>query len=428
MNIEWRASNAIVVSQMLRGGEVGTIDIKIYMDGQRYSVADFSEEATDDLYRSIFLYHNTDSLLTEEARLEFIALEMGHWCPATESRLVEWLTSFHTAIRARCLSICCESGYPGVPSLCWQVERVNYKFALLFERCPSARSLHQRLLVIACQELLKLYERLRDNHAESSSQSVLNCLSRLLFERNHIAGWRPYEQRKKAYRGTGYHDEIEEFASSWPPYRHEHLCTQRRASVNHLITIALSSMLAMSVVLMFNIHLMKQDGHLTLSLLILICLLYGGRDVVKEVLKVKITKLLNKFNFYRRYKLIRPGSFRIIGKRKTRMQSQFSPHKASSRLCLQKAESISVAKRLSKHSISVYCETQISLNNLDKYRKTQHFRVLNQHGESERTPIRDNRDLHICIQITQSNRNTITKSFRCNDKDNSRWFEIKPAS
>ena len=257
---------------------------------------------------------------------------------------------------------------------------------------------------------------------------MLSCLSRLLFERNHIAGWRPYEHRKKAYSGTGYRDEIEEFASSWPAYRHEHLCAQRRASVNHLITIALSSMLAMSVVLMFNIHLMKQDGHLTLSLLILICLLYGGRDVVKEVLKLKITKQLNKFNFYRRYKLIRPGSFRSIGKRKTRMQSQFSPQKASSKMCLQKAESISVAKRLSKHTVSVYCETQISLSSLDKYRKTQHFRVLNQHGESERTPIRDNRDLHICIQITQSNRNTITKSFRCNDEDNSRWFEIKPVS
>ena len=94
------------------------------------------------------------------------------------------------------------------------------------------------------------------------------------------------------------------------------------------------------------------------------------------------------------------------------MQAQFSPQKASSKMCLQKAESISVAKRLSKHTVSVYCETQISLSSLDKYRKTQHFRVLNQHGESERTPIRDNRDLHICIQITQSNRNTITKSFR----------------
>ncbi|PSV95101.1 hypothetical protein CTN01_05810 [Photobacterium angustum] len=428
MNIEWKKNNALVVSQMLENGASGTVDIKIYMDGQRFSSNDFEEGIKKDLYRTIHIYHSAGGLLEVEVELKAIAMEMSQWCPEIENQLLEWLNTFHRAVRATCLSVSCEQDYPNVASLCWHIEHINQQFALLFERCAPARLLQKRFLVIACQEILKLYERLRESGAESPLQLVLSCLDRLLIERNRISGWRPIEQRKKAYHGSGYHDEIEEFAANWTICQHEYLHSYRNASLNHLLTIALSSMLAMSVVLTFKDHLMKLSDHLTLSILILICLLYGGRDVAKELLKTKINKQLKKLNFYQRYKLIRTKHRRAVGKRKTRIKSYhiegmrpFEP----SKLCLQRTDSIVFKKKANKAAVSMYTETHLSLSCLEKYRKANHFRVLNQEGESKRSVIHDNRDLLIKIEIKQSGRSTITKSFRCTNEVNPRWLEVR---
>ena len=172
---------------------------------------------------------------------------------------------------------------------------------------------------------------------------------------------------------------------------------------------------------------MKLSDHLTLSILLLICLLYGGRDVAKELLKTKIKKQLKKFNFYQRYKLIRAKHRRAVGKRKTRAQSYHIEGMSSfepSKLCLQRTDSIVFKKKANRAAVSMYTETHLSLNCLEKYRKAKHFRVLNQEGESQRSVIHDNRDLLIKIEIKQSNRSTITKSFRCTNEVNPRWGEV----
>lgn len=400
MNIELRNNGTLVISQAILACQSTELLIHIGFKESNFSIEPLTDEQKKILVSRIFIHNNSPSLFEIENQLNLISVEYPQWDTA-KHKLVSWLSEYHGSLRKACLTTVCKSSTSELLLFCWHVEKINNQFEQLYIKYPQITTLHKKLNVVTYQELLKLYERFIESNEDKKARLIYTQVTKLIKKRNQIAIWK----HPRSFSDEMMDKEVTEFASNWTAYKSQVLLCNRYNPWMKYGGIALSSMFVMSLVTILTYHLHFRTSGLSVGLILAICVTYGIRDVIKDILKERLYKIFTKVNPEQRFKIHDSQSRSKIGERTSLIKlRQHREFKLKEKVVNKNAKS--------KRSI-LYTETHVHLEALNTLKKLQHFRILDDQGNSYRTTLEQRSQLEINVSVMSSNKTMLKKTYQC---------------
>lgn len=416
MHIELRNNDTLVISQALFAHQSTEVNIRFECQNTNSELEQLTEEQKKSLISRLFICNDSISLLEIENQLSHISIEYPQWNLA-KHQLLAWLSEYHGSLRKSCLETICDSSTRKLSLVCWQVEKICNQFEQLNIHNPQVSAIYKQLIVVTYQELLKLYERLKLNDDTQNCLPVYKTIISLINKRDQVSIWR----YPRAFSEEMIDNEIIEFAPNWVPYRNQVLSSQRHNPWMKYSGIALSSMCVMSLVTIATYQLHYSAPSLSAGLVFAICITYGIRDVIKDILKENLYKLFSAIRPEQRYKIyggrqhVKRGEYRTLFAffGQNRSTGQYSDIEQNMKVSGFEVKDDLVASNLKLRHSTLYTETHIHLDVLNIFKRTSHFRVIDDQGNSYKARLDNSCQIKITISSRASTRSPAKHTYLC---------------